>query len=542
MSVDIPVLIVGGSLNGLTMALCLGRQGVQCMVVERHPATTVQYKFRGISPRSMEIFRSLGIEDAVRARDSAGQTYEIARAANLADPQVQWTGQAWPDASSISPCSAATVDQDRLEPVLRQHAEALGADIRFDTELLDFVEETECVRARIRTGVGGREEEVTARYLVAADGATSAVRTAIGIGSTGPGTLQHWMNIIFRTDLEPYLDGRRFTSCFVTDVNGTILPRDSGGNWLLALQYAPEQGERPEQFDATKCRDLVRKAAGRADVKADLVEARAWEVAGQVAARFCKGRVFLIGDAAHLMPPTGAYGGNSGIQDAHNLAWKLALVLGDIAKDRLLDSYDSERRPIAQATLAQALARLSAWFKNLGSQLPPPVPILPEYNVVLGQVYGRGAFAAGPVTDEFFEDPSEPSGRPGSRAPHLFLEGPHGRVSTLDLFGNGFVLLSGPDSEDFVLSAQGTAAALNLTLKGYCIGPELRDVDGAFARKYRVSADGTVLVRPDGIIAWRSQDASSSAKGELQAILHAILGRPASGARFEGTGRLPLGA
>jgi len=134
------------------------------MLVERHPATTVQYKFRGISPRSMEIFRSHGVEDAVRARESADQSYEIARALNLADPNVQWSGLAWPDTSTISPIRPATVEQDRLEPILRERASGLGADIRFNTELIDFEQDDQCVRGRIRDRSSGAEEDVAARY------------------------------------------------------------------------------------------------------------------------------------------------------------------------------------------------------------------------------------------------------------------------------------------------------------------------------------------------------------------------------------------
>ena len=134
------------------------------------------------------------------------------------------------------------------------------------------------------------------------------------------------MNIIFETDMPPTIDGRRFTSCFVMDINAALVPRDDG-RWLLSLQYLPEKGERPEDFDAARCRDLVVRAAGRSDITAELVDARPWEVAAHIADRFSKGRSFLIGDAAHLMPPPGAFGGNSGIHDAHNLAWKLAMVI-----------------------------------------------------------------------------------------------------------------------------------------------------------------------------------------------------------------------
>ena len=142
------VLVVGGSLNGLTTALLLARRGVPCLVVERHPGTSIQYKFRGISPRSMEIYRSAGIEADIRARDLIDdRSAYVARMKNLADSDVSWQGVPWSDTSDISPAAAATCDQDQLEPILRAHAERHGADVRFNTELLDFTQNRDGVLA-----------------------------------------------------------------------------------------------------------------------------------------------------------------------------------------------------------------------------------------------------------------------------------------------------------------------------------------------------------------------------------------------------------
>ena len=327
MSTHIPVLIIGGGLNGLTAAALLAHQGVGCMVVERHAGTSIQYKFTGISPRSMEIFRSLGLETEIRAKRTGDQQGGgIARARNLADPDIRWSDAAWPDARPYSPTQPATCDQHVLEPILRNCAERAGAEIRFNTEFLSLEQDPASVRAVIRNRETGEEETVVADYLIAADGANGTLREKLGIDRKGPGVLQHWMSIIFDTDLSAEIDGRPLTSCFVSDLNATITPRP-GGRWLLALQYCTERGERPEDFDRDRCRELVEKAAGRSGVKAELVDARSWEMAAFVAVRVCAGRCFLIGDAAHLMPPTGAFGGNSGIHDAHNLAWKLAMVV-----------------------------------------------------------------------------------------------------------------------------------------------------------------------------------------------------------------------
>jgi putative polyketide hydroxylase len=157
-------------------------------------------------------------------------------------------GPAWPDASAVSPTQPATCDQHVLEPILRRHAQQLGADIRFNTGFESFEQDELTVHARIRDRAAGKEEGVVADYLIAADGANGTIRERLGIGRSGAGVLQHWMNIIFDTDLPPTINGKRVTGFFVTDLNATLTPR-AGGRWLLALQYSPDRGEKPEDFD-----------------------------------------------------------------------------------------------------------------------------------------------------------------------------------------------------------------------------------------------------------------------------------------------------
>lgn len=516
---DTPVLIVGGSLNGLTTALLLARHGVKPLVVERHTGTSIQYKFAGISPRSMEIFRQAGIEEEIRARRTGDQQAGgIARGRTLSDPDIQWMmDSAWPDVSGLSAVGPATCDQHVLEPILRAHAEVAGTKIQFGTALVDLAEQNTGVDAILRDRASGTERTIRADYVIAADGAGGSTRERVGIGRTGAGVLQHWMNIIFETDLPPVLQGKRFTSCFVTDLNATFTPR-TNGRWLLALQYDPGR-ERPESFDAERCRALVRKGAGRPDVRADLVDARAWEVAAYTADRFREGRTFLVGDAAHVMPPTGAFGGNTGIHDAHNLAWKLALVLRGAAHPALLETYDAERRPVVRHTLDQALARLSAWFKDPHGRLPSPVEIVDGYDVVFGQRYDTGAL----IRDEDdalrtrpFEEARQLSGLPGTRTPHLAIEQDGRRVPIHDLFGKGFVLLTGAKDggwSDAVREVADTGVPLEACRMGP--GGDVVDIDGRWPAAYGVTHTGAVLVRPDGIVAWRAREAPRDPRATL---------------------------
>jgi 2-polyprenyl-6-methoxyphenol hydroxylase-like FAD-dependent oxidoreductase len=526
MDLNTSVLIVGGSLNGLTTAVLLAHRGVRCLVVERHPRTSIQYKFRGISPRSMEIYRSLGIEDEIRARDLVDdKSAYVARMKNLTDSEIAWQGVPWSDTSDVSPTTAATCDQDQLEPILRAQAEKHGAGVRFNTELVDVIQDPDGLTARVRDRATGAYDAVRAGYLIAADGTSSPVREALGISRHGPGVLQHWMNVIFEADLPATLQGRVLRSAFVTDINGTLVPRGDG-RWLMAVQYVPERGESPDDFTPDRCRDLIRKGAGRADLTVNVVDARSWDAEAAVADRFNSGRIFLVGDSAHVMPPTGGFGGNTGIQDAYNIAWKLDAVLAGAADRALLDSYDAERRPLADATVAQALARLQAWFKDPGRKLPPPVPIVEDNSVIFGYRYADGAFVAEDgVAKSSFENPRSPSSQPGSRAPHVVVEHEGARVSTVDLFANRWVLACGSEGRPWqeIVDRSRPASLLGVEVRGVEPAGELRDVDGRLPAAYGIDADGAVLIRPDGFIAWRRRSASSTAQDDLDVALERVL-------------------
>jgi putative polyketide hydroxylase len=512
-----PVLVIGGSLNGLTTALLLGHRGVPCIVIERHGHTTMQYKFRGISPRSMEIYRSVGIEAEIRARDLIDdKAAYIARMKNLQDAEIAWQGVPWADTSDLGPTTAATCDQDQLEPILRAHAERQGADVRFNTELVDFSQDGDGVTARVRNRSTGAEDVLRAQYMVGADGTRSPVRDALGIARHGPGVLQHWMNVIFEADLPLTLQGRQLRAVFITDINGTFVPRGDG-RWLMAVQYVPERGERVEDFTHDRCRDLIRRGAARQDLDVKVIDARPWEAAASVADRFSERRVFLVGDSAHVMPPTGGFGGNTGIQDAHNLAWKLEAVVRGTAGRRLLETYDAERRLVADRTVAQALARLQAWFKDPSRKLPPPEPIVDDNAVIFGYLYADGGF----------ENPREPSAQVGSRAPHLRVRRGDQDVSTVDLFAGRWTLFHGPDGEVWRTLLNQSAAASSIGAVGYGLEPsgQLRDVNGKWSSLYQLDGDGAVLIRPDGFIAWRCQTARDQSVTGLDDALEPYLAR-----------------
>jgi 2-polyprenyl-6-methoxyphenol hydroxylase-like FAD-dependent oxidoreductase len=487
---DTRVLIAGGGVVGLSTALFLAHQGIPSLVVERSPGTSSHPGFRGLNPRTMEAFRSVGVEADIWA--VAGEQQRagfVARGRNLADPEISWLELPWDGGTdALSPCDFCTCDQDRLEPVLVEQARRRGATIRFGTELTIVEQDEDGVSATLRDRAAGTKHRVRADYLVAADGARGRTRDQLGIGQTGPGVLEHRVNVMFTTDVPPVLQGRKLTSVLASDINGSLVPRTESP-WLMSVPYRPEDGESLADFTPERCLDLIRRGVGRADVAASIEAVLPWRPAALVADAFRGGRVFLAGDSAHVMPPAGAFGGNSGIHDAFNLAWKLAAVIDGTAGPALLDTYETERKPVIERTIAEALRRMRAWFATPGGDTEPPEP-LDDNTVIYGYRY--------PVLGQpdLYEDPRHPTVRPGSRAPHVWLRDGMRRLSTLDLFGRGHVLLCGPGTADW------HKAAARSGIPSHLVGPAgLSDEDGGWAERY---GDVAVLVRPDGFVVWRS--------------------------------------
>jgi putative polyketide hydroxylase len=275
--------------------------------------------------------------------------------------------------------------------------------------------------------------------------------------------------------------------------------------------------------------ELVRKAVGLPELEVELKGALPWQSTVRTADRYRQGRVFLAGDAAHIMPPWGGFGANTGIQDAHNLAWKLAAVLNDHAPDELLDTYQSEREPVARAVGALAggmnnargLLNTARGFGVLGMfwNMRKIFPYL-----TMGYGYASTSLslepgpAPGPGTNDL-------RGRPGTRAPHVWLERAGQRLSTLDLLGRRFVLLAGADGATWCAAARTAAAELGLPLDTHRLSIDLQDPEDRWPAAYGVTARGAVLIRPDGIVTWRSRDRSSSPEEIVARALTRALGR-----------------
>jgi putative polyketide hydroxylase len=517
------VLVVGGGLVGLSAAMFLSFQGVPTVLVERHPGSSPHPRAIGYTPRTMELYRPVGLTPRipqapkgfrlrrVRAESLAGRWFE----------EAPWTPEDPPaPAVERSPYTGAAIAQDRLEPMIRERAVELGADVRLDTELLGFEQDAGGVTARLRRRDGG-EYALRAAYLVAADGHRSPVRTALGIGREGRGHMRTVRSVLFRAPLEEYL--RSGVHQFTIDQPGlaAFLTTYGDGRWVLIFSD-------DEDRDEETLRSLVSKAIGRSDLEIEIVTTGRWEMSALIADRFVEGRVLLAGDAAHTLPPNrGGYGANTGIEDAHNLAWKLSAVLSGASSPTLLDTYDAERRPIAWLRHQQIFAR--ADYEAHAAGTAAGATILDDAAMELGQLYRSTAvLGAGDDLPPALR-PEQWAGQPGTRAPHLWVDGGDGARSTLDLFQRAWVLLA--DDERWRPAAAQAGEHLGIDVSCLRIGADVQPADpDAFRRAFGLETGGASLVRPDGYVAWRSVGLPADPLGALTDAL----GRAASATRRSG--------
>ncbi|SEB71038.1 FAD-dependent monooxygenase [Streptomyces sp. TLI_105] len=535
-----PVLIVGGSLVGLSTSLFLGRLGVPHTLVERHAGTSIHPRGRGNNVRTMEVFRGAGVRSRIHeAAKVLSANNGILQTPTLVGDAGEWLFRHIDPGGGLarfSPAEWCLCSQNDLEPVLLASARELGGDLRYSTELMSFEQDDEGVTARVKSRETGEHTTIRADYLVAADGPRSPIREQLGIGQTGPGDLFHNVSITFESrDLAAVVGDRRFIVCYLTspEGDGALLPVDNAERWVFHAPWHPELGETLEEFTDERCREHIRRAVGVPDLHVEITGRAPWHAAERIAERYADRRVFLAGDSAHEMPPTGAFGSNTGIQDAHNLAWKLAAVLGGWAGPGLLASYDAERRPVAEATSARASSR-SVEHSHPG-YAPEPGAGGPGgkrggiLNVALGYRYPRGAVLGADPAVPIVPDGLRLTGEPGSRAPHLWLDRAGERISTLDLYERSLVLLSSAGAiGGWHTAAAHVAERLAVPLDSYRIGDgpdaELSTADGEdWAEAHGVTVNGAVLVRPDGFVAWRSEGTSEDPESALRAALTAVL-------------------
>jgi 2-polyprenyl-6-methoxyphenol hydroxylase-like FAD-dependent oxidoreductase len=515
--VDTDVLVVGAGPGGLATAVTALRHGARVLVVERRGETSTVPRATGISVRTMELFRAWKIAPAVRA---VGVDCEPSFAVRhtLQDPpmlEIPVGYPDWRDGLHLSPETPILCPQDLVEPLLVDQVRVLGGRVRFHAPLSELRHETD---GTVTAVAGG--DRIRARFVVGADGPRSAVRAALGIGVERLGTLGDHVLVVFRPDL-PLSPGRPPHPLNVIqhpDAAGLLLPAGAG-RWIYSCPWPAGSREHPASRPPEEWGQLIRTATGLPDLQPELLAVTPFTMVAEVASAVRSGSGFLVGDAAHRMTPVGGRGMNTAVHDGHELGWRLAWAVRGVGGEGLLDSYAVERLPVGRRNAERSLRQ--------GEQDPHD-----GVGHDLGVVYRSATIVDDGVPPA---DGRHRTGRPGERAPHVWMRRHGRRSSVLDLFENRLTLLVTGDGAAWSRASADVVAGSRTPLPEIQVltDRELTGSRGGIARAYRLDAGSAVLVRPDGVIAWRHDGPCDDRSAVLAAALDRVLGRAASGSGLD---------
>jgi len=571
------VLIVGSGPAGGAASLFLSTYGVDNVVLSRYGWTANTPRAHITNQRTIELMRDMGIEDQVVDKGTAHHLMgETAFCTSLAGEEIGRI-RTWgthprrlADYTEASPTLPCDLPQTLFEPILVSTAASRGARLRFNTEYLSLEQDDDGVTATVRDRLSGETYQIRAKYLIGADGGRSKVAQDIELPMAGAMDIEGSMNIVFEADLSQYVAHRPSVLYWVLQPGAQIGGIGAGlirmvrpwNEWLIVWGYDITQPA--PVVDEAMATEIVHNLVGDDTIDVKLKGTSVWSVNHMYAEQTSKGRVFCMGDAIHRHPPSNGLGSNTSIQDAYNLAWKLALVLKGQASPDLLATYDEERAPIAKQIVDRANKSRNQFgqiFRALG--MTPDAPAgrtiesrkddTPEgaaqreelraaielkdyefnaHGVELGQRYTSAAVIPdGTAEPGFDQDPElyyHPTTWPGARIPHCWLTRGSETVSTLDVVGKGrFTLLTGIGGEAWVKAAQTVSEHLGVPIEPFVIGPgrELEDLYGDWSRVREIPDDGCLLVRPDAHIAYRSFEQPDDTTEALRQALNALLGR-----------------
>jgi len=515
---NIPVLIVGAGPVGLSMALCLARQNVPSLVVEKHSGRTPHPRARGVSMRTMELFRQWGNINDLLKYEFPREAIRFIWSESLQGNEVTRVEMKGLENYTYGPIGASFVTQDCVEEylhhTLRPHHEV---EIQFSKEMISFEENSTGVAVKLLDRKTNKEELVHAQYLIAADGAHSSIRKQLEIEMEGPDNLARSCSVYCEFDVSQWTQHRPSVGFFFTDPKllGRSLFTAYGKNrWIVGLNLKPENTK--EDFTDEYCLNEIRRILDMPTLEIKIINKSFWTMAAQVAKQYRHGRTFLVGDAAHRLPPTGGLGMNTGVADAHNLAWKLAFVLKSYASDTLLDTYYDERVPIAKRNIEWSTENAKRFFdifkaiqtgdhETLKIKLQEQQENLNYVGLDLGFIYhSRAVQSENDEVISVLPDKYIPTTLPGSRAPYVQFIKDDKTISTLDLFEKNYVLLIGADGYEWQTAANELASTLPLESYRIAHNGDLIDPENVWHELYEITTTGAVLIRPDGHVAWRS--------------------------------------
>lgn len=578
------VLVIGTGPSGSATAALLSTYGIQNIAVNRYRWLANTPRAHITNQRTMEVLRDLGreVEDEAYMfathQDLMGENIFCESLAGEEIGRIKsWGNHPLSKAEHLmsSPTLMNDLPQTMMEPLLFKTACSRGTQARMSTEYLSHEQDAEGVTTTCRDRLTGKTVTIRSKYLIGADGGKSLVAEHAGLPFEGKMGVGGSMNILFRADLSKYVAHRPSVLYWVmqpgADVGGIgmglVRMVRPWNEWLIVWGYdinGPEPQVTPE-FATSVARQLV----GDPDLEIELLSANTWTVNNRYATRTTNGRVFCMGDAIHRHPPSNGLGSNTSIQDAFNLAWKLAMVLKGQAGERLLDSYDTERAPIAKQIVTranQSIGEFGPIFDSLGmsegvdpEQMQKNLAARTEgtdaaerqreairkaiafkkyefdaHGVEMNQRYRSGAVVTdGQIEPAFTLDADlhyQPTTCPGARLPHVWLyrHDTGAEISSLDLCGHGrFTLLTGLGGEAWVKAAADVAQELGVEIVTHVIGPRQAFVDhsGDWARACEIGDSGCLLVRPDHHVCWRSEGIAAEPKAELARVLRQVLAR-----------------
>jgi 2,4-dichlorophenol 6-monooxygenase len=573
--IETDVLVVGAGPAGLTASALLARAGVKAIGITKYGGTADSPRAHITNQRTVEVLRDLGVEGRLRAAAMPQNIMGIQIfATSFAGMELSRT-MAWgagidrrTDYERASPSAMCNISQHKLEPIILEAALRHGAQIRFNSELVDLRQDREAVTAKIRDRLSESEYEICCKYLIGADGGRSIVASKAGFEFEGQFNIGEAISVWLDADLTKYTAHRSGAIAFITPQSGDIWMSiwPCVTPWTEWNPFFFRHGWAPGSTDENVLKGYIRDAIGDPEVPFTIRKITRWQVNHVVATEYRMGRVFLAGDAAHRHSPANGLGSNTSVQDSYNLAWKLALVLSGRANDSLLDSYSTERQPVGRQVVNRAMKshnEIEPWSQAAGLRpgmskedtranldelfgasdrgeqrrraLLAGVQLMDyqfnAHGVELGQRYRSGAIRSTEPFPEYQRDRElffQPDTVPGSHLPHVWVQHDGAQVSTLDVAEYaGFTLLTGIGGKAWTEAAKTVATELGVQIKAAGVGlrQEFDDLQGEWTKIRGVSDRGCVLVRPDRFVAWRSWGLPSDPTAELRRVMVSLLGR-----------------